>query len=175
MSNFVWPPWTVAPQAPLSMGFSRQEYWSGLPCPPPGDLPDPGIEPVSPISPALAGRFFTQMPPGKPILDVCVQIWPYYKLAQSHNETSPPASLALATNKRDKKRPPQTPPPWLLSQISKAGIFSQHSFLETAYGNEVTGRPPQLSAANTHLLRPLWLENEKCQSILGTISPEVCL
>ena len=39
--------WTVAHQAPLSMGFSRQEYWSGLPCPPPGDLPDPGIEPES--------------------------------------------------------------------------------------------------------------------------------
>ena len=51
-------PWTVAHQAPLSMGFSRQEYWSGLPCPPPGDLPDPGIEPVSLTSPALAG-FFT--------------------------------------------------------------------------------------------------------------------
>ena len=41
------------PQAPLSMGFSRQEYWSGLPIPPPGDLPDPGIEPVSPVSPTL--------------------------------------------------------------------------------------------------------------------------
>ena len=39
--------WTVAHQAPLSMGFSRQEYWSGLPCPPPGDLPDPGIKPES--------------------------------------------------------------------------------------------------------------------------------
>ena len=51
--------WTVARQAPLSMGFSRQEYWSGLPCPPPGDLPDPGIEPMSLMSPALAGRFFT--------------------------------------------------------------------------------------------------------------------
>ena len=50
--------WTIARQAPLSMGFSRQEYWSGLPFPPPGDLPDPGIEPVSLISPALAGRFF---------------------------------------------------------------------------------------------------------------------
>ena len=44
---------TVAHQAPLSMGLSRQEYWSGLPFPPPGDLPDPGIKPVSPASPAL--------------------------------------------------------------------------------------------------------------------------
>ena len=50
---------TVALQAPLSMGFSRQEYWSGLPCPPPGDLPHPGIEPESFMSPALAGVFFT--------------------------------------------------------------------------------------------------------------------
>ena len=59
-------PWTVAHQAPLSTGFFRQEYWSGLPCPPPGDLPDPGIKPVSLMSPALAGVFFTTEPPGKP-------------------------------------------------------------------------------------------------------------
>ena len=51
--------WTVACPAPLSMGFSSQEYWSGLPCPPPGDLPDLGIEPVSLMSPALVGGFFT--------------------------------------------------------------------------------------------------------------------
>ena len=51
--------WTVAGQAPLSLGFSRQEYWSGLPFPAPGDLPDPGIEPVSLMSPALADGFFT--------------------------------------------------------------------------------------------------------------------
>ena len=57
-------PWTVARQAPLSLGFPRQEYWSGLPFPPPGDLPDPGIEPMPP---ALAGEFFTTQPPGKPI------------------------------------------------------------------------------------------------------------
>ena len=52
-------PWTVAQQAPLSMGFSRQEYCSGLPCPPPGDLPDPGIKPTSFMSPVLTGRLFT--------------------------------------------------------------------------------------------------------------------
>ena len=52
-------PWTVACQAPLSMGLSRQEYWSGFPCPPLGDLPHPGIELVSVMSPAMAGRFFT--------------------------------------------------------------------------------------------------------------------
>ena len=52
-------PWTVAYQASLSMGFSRQEYWSGLPFPPPGDLPNPRIKPASLSSPTLAGRFFT--------------------------------------------------------------------------------------------------------------------
>ena len=52
-------PWTVAGHAPLSMGFPRQEYWSGLPFPSPGDLPDPGIKSISPVAPALAGRFFT--------------------------------------------------------------------------------------------------------------------
>ena len=52
-------PWTVASQAPLSMGFPRQEYWSGLPFPPPGDLLDPGIKPTPLMSPALAGGFFT--------------------------------------------------------------------------------------------------------------------
>ena len=51
-------PWTVAHQAPLSKGFSRQEYWSWLLCPPPGDLPNPGTEPESLMSPALAGVFF---------------------------------------------------------------------------------------------------------------------
>ena len=52
-------PWTAACQAPLSMGFSRHEYWSGLPLPPPGDLPDPGTQLQSPVPPVLAGRFFT--------------------------------------------------------------------------------------------------------------------
>ena len=51
-------PWIIAHQAPLTMEFSRQEYWSGLPFPTPRDLPKPGIEPVSLASPTLAGRFF---------------------------------------------------------------------------------------------------------------------
>ena len=55
-------PWTVDYQAPQSIGFSRQEYWSWLPFPPPGDLPNPGIKPASP---ALAGRYFATEPPGK--------------------------------------------------------------------------------------------------------------
>ena len=61
--------WTVALQDPLSMGIlSRQEYWCGLPCPPPGDLPDPGIKLKSLKFPASVGGFFTTAPPGKPSL-----------------------------------------------------------------------------------------------------------
>ena len=56
-------PWTVAHQAPLSMGCPRQEHWNGFPVSLPGDLPGPGIKPASP---ALAGTFFTTEPPGKP-------------------------------------------------------------------------------------------------------------
>ena len=53
-------PWTVAPQAPLSMGFPRQEYWSGLPLPSPGDFPNPVIKPATPV---LTGGFLTTKPP----------------------------------------------------------------------------------------------------------------
>ena len=60
-------PWTVAGQAPLSMRFPRQEYWTGLPFPPLGDLPDQGMEPVSLVSSAWTGGFFTTAPPGKHI------------------------------------------------------------------------------------------------------------
>ena len=87
-SQFFGIPWTVVRQAPLSMGFSRQGYWSGLPFPPPGDLPNPGIEPESLVSPALAGRFFITALRSLPALTVydldtwvvckqkaCTQVW----------------------------------------------------------------------------------------------------
>ena len=61
-------PWTVARQAPLSMGLPRQEDWSGLPFPPPVNLPNPGTEPASLASSSLAGGFFTAAPPGKPLV-----------------------------------------------------------------------------------------------------------
>ena len=60
-------PWTVARKAILLMEFSRREYWSRLPFPPPGSLPDPGIKPASLEPPALAGGFFTTKLPGKPL------------------------------------------------------------------------------------------------------------
>ena len=69
--------WAAVRQSLLSMGFSRQEYWSGLPFPPLGDLPDPGIEPASLASPVLAGRFFGTETPGKSLL--FSQRWPICK------------------------------------------------------------------------------------------------
>ena len=67
MSDYIETLWTIACQAPLSVGFPKQEYWSGLPFASPQDLPDPGIEPVAP---ALATGFFTTEPPVKPDLSV---------------------------------------------------------------------------------------------------------
>ena len=64
-------PCTVACQAPLPMELFKQEYWSELPFPPPGDLPDPGIEPVSPASPALTGGFFTTDSLGMTLRTLC--------------------------------------------------------------------------------------------------------
>ena len=63
--RFFTTPWTIAFQAALSMEFSRQEYWSGLPLPTPGDLPEPGIEILSPAFLSLVGKCFNTVPPGK--------------------------------------------------------------------------------------------------------------
>ena len=78
-------PWTVAPPGSSVHGFSRQEYWSGLPFPSPGDLPDPGIEPVSP---ALAGRFFTTGSPGKPLPNIALVLMVRWGLRFSMLNTS---------------------------------------------------------------------------------------
>ena len=69
--------WAVSSQAPLPMGFSRQEKWSGLPFSPPGDLPNPGVKPVSSAFPALAGRFVTTEIPGKPIWELYKYLFTY--------------------------------------------------------------------------------------------------
>ena len=69
MSDFV-SLWTIARQSPLSMEFSRQEYWSEVPFPPPGGLLDPGINPMSLAFLALAGEFFTTITPGNPDISV---------------------------------------------------------------------------------------------------------
>ena len=70
MSDSLIPPWNVAHQAPLSVGFSTQEYWIGFPFPSPGDLPNPGIETKTPM---VAGGFFTTEPPGKPSTTVLLE------------------------------------------------------------------------------------------------------
>ena len=82
MSNSVTP-WTIAHQAPLSLGFSRQEWWSGLPSPPPGDLPDQGIETTSP---ELAGGFFTTVTPvaGSDHNSKDILMWPHGPLNFTH-------------------------------------------------------------------------------------------
>ena len=83
--------WTVAHQAPLSMGFSRKEYWSRLPCPSSGDLPNPGIEPKSLASPALQADSIPTEPPGKP--HHCLKYHQYASASKS--KTSPDISLEL--------------------------------------------------------------------------------
>ena len=87
-------PETAAHQAPPSVGFFRQEHWSGLPFPSPRDLPDPGAEPASPVAPALAGRFLTTEPPGKPIRNTfAAQIW--FFCAYNFTIFSPLAKIQL--------------------------------------------------------------------------------
>ena len=71
----LWILWAVACQGPLSTGFSRQEYWSGLPCPPPGDLPNPGIKPASPGSLALQVDFLPLSHQGSPIKGLLFEIF----------------------------------------------------------------------------------------------------
>ena len=76
-------PWTIACPPPLSMKFSKQENESGLPFPTPGDLPNPGIKPVSPVSPALAGRFFTGRPPELMLSNHLILCLPFFFCLQS--------------------------------------------------------------------------------------------
>ena len=98
--------WTVAHKAPLSMGFSRQEYWSGLSCPPPGDLPSPGIKPVSLMSLVLAGRFFATS-----------TIWEthlFQVLALSASMSVIYSSRVFTSNSicfREEEKPPHNSPP----------------------------------------------------------------
>ena len=98
--------WTVAHQAPLSMGFSKKELWSGLPCPPPVHLPNPGTEPASLSSPALAGRFFTTSATWEALNQVlllllsrfsCVWLCETPETAAHHGESPIPGILQART------------------------------------------------------------------------------
>ena len=88
-------PWAVTCQDPLSMGFSRQEYWRGLSFSPPEDLPNPEMEPRSLVSSAMAGRFFTTAPPGKPTPNSWSTSSPPPLPLGNHDVCSPSLSLFL--------------------------------------------------------------------------------
>ena len=108
-------PWSVVSQAPLSMGFFRQEYWSRLSFPPPEDLPDPGIEPMYLMSPALVGRFFPTVPPGKPSFSI--DNGNYLKtvyLSQSE--------ILL----------------WFMTRVLKSWFSSEHEILNIQYVSEIS-------------------------------------
>ena len=110
MSDSLQPSSPVAHQAPLSMGFSRQDYWSGLPGPPPGDLADPGIEPSSLTSAALSGGFFaTEQPPGKPALCVTMrQMRPCASAPSPSSGMCPHPQAALASGQSGQPASPPT-------------------------------------------------------------------
>ena len=116
-------PWTVTRQAPLSMGFPRQEYWNGLPFPSPGDLHDRGIQFVSP---ALAGWFFTPEPPGKP------EISHTNKIEHSNHKKSREAAKACDSNpSRERKAVSHFPLlslPLSLISVSLSLFYSKSHF-----------------------------------------------
>ena len=120
-------PWTVARQAPLSMGFSRQEYWSGLSCPPPGELPNPGIEPRSP---ALQTESVPAEPPGKPPQRRlrCFKLKGWESLEEGHLKThrdslTPPASGTQPAGRGSGRgRVPALEGPSLRADAERAGF-----------------------------------------------------
>ena len=91
-------PWTAARQAPLSMGVSRQEHWSGLRCPSPADLPDSGIKPVSLISPALAGWFFTTSSTWEALLSHTTPFIPVTEQITAYNDPTMVQALLLSAD-----------------------------------------------------------------------------
>ena len=130
-------PWVVARQTPLSMGFPRQEYWSGLPCPPPWDLPDPGMEFGCP---ALAGGFFTLEPPGKPAM-VLSTMKQERALKQERDKTScpSPAQPPLVSKTRDDHVSRSEVSLWSQETVirNKADSTKEHHF--TYDGNKHSG------------------------------------
>ena len=119
-------PWTVAHQAPLSMGFSRQEYWSGLPFPSPGDLPDPGIKPRSPASQADA---FTSEPPGKPTTKKGILSPLLYSMNQSQVSDAIQPSHPLPFPSLPAPNPSQHQSLFQSVNSSQAGVSALVSFL----------------------------------------------
>ena len=120
-SGLTVPPWTVARQAPLSMGFSRQEHWSGVPFPSPGDLPDPGMEPRSP---ALRADCLPSAPPGKPPEggDMCIHIADsFHSAAETDNTVKQLCSNLKRKKKLQKNRS--------LKKNVRRNIWERHAFI----------------------------------------------
>ena len=109
-------------QTPLSMGFPRQEYWSELPFLPPGDVPDSGIEPTYPVSPAMAGGLSTTEPPGKPVYIQLKMLEPscHLSLQNSPGEVATPCSRGY----------PSFPPFLLLLKVQLQVLSPQSSSLQ---------------------------------------------
>ena len=116
-------PWTVAQQAPLSMEFSRQEYWSRLSFLTPGDLPNPGTGSLSLGFPALAGRFFTTEPPGKPHIYSIHPFWssfPFHLIIRYNNTVAAKCGISQET---------EAQVPTLLLRVLSCLTYQRLSFL----------------------------------------------
>ena len=139
--------WTVACQAPLSMGFSRPEHWSGLPCYPPGDLPVTGIEPMSLMSPALAGGFFTTSTTCEALsrhLGILIPL----PTPPSPNGKSVPKEQSIS-RLWDQVLPPNTFCKWRTSHISR--MKENKSLFSFLLRNKMYADCMQLKAHGSHL------------------------
>ena len=138
--------WTVAHQAPLSMTFSRQEYWSGLPFPPLGGLPGPGTEPSSLVSPALAGGFFTTRAIGKPLPKLAGEDWLQLLTLQGSSKTWLPREGFLNALPHSHSPPGLSsllsPPPFLRNRPS-LGFPVFHNYLLTPITHWLDSRLPE--------------------------------
>ena len=131
-------PWTVAHQVPLSMEFSRQEHWSGLPSTSPGDLPDPGIKPVSL---ALAGEFLTIVPPGKPNTYLLLSCFSRVRLCATPETAAHQALPSLGFSRQEYWHALPFPSP---GSLPHAGIEPRSPALQAdSLLTEVPGKPQE--------------------------------
>ena len=150
----------VSPQAPLSMGFSRQEYWSGLPFPPPGDHPNPGTEPTSPVSPALQADSLPTKPLGKPLVHLHQEkkrmyiSYQYSKLPSSgHRPSSFSPSWLLWIHQSLRATENRIPSPELWSHNNYK--MAPHSSVP-AWRIPGTGQPGGLPSMGSHRVGQDW-------------------
>ena len=157
-------PWTVAHQAPLSMGFSRQEYWGGLPCSPRGDLPSPGIEPETPMTPALQVDSLPIEPPEKP--QSAFLLW---KLKQSAAAAVAAKSLQLCPTLCDPVdgSPPGSPVPGILQARTL-------EWVAISFSNAWKWKVKLKSLSRVQLLATLWTAAHQAPPSMGFSRQEYC-